>query len=311
MKNNNIRLSTLFVAICALSASLTFSSCGGGENQTGSDVEAGLEVGAGIFEFSGHPALQGDTMRVFYHRPSDDISDRPVLFVMHGVQRNADSYRDNWIELSEKHQVLVIVPEFSQELFPKSRSYNYGNLRAEDDSLNPEELWSFSLIDPIFDEAVRLSGSSATGYDLFGHSAGSQFAHRFFVFKPGTKVNRVVAANAGTYTMLDQAVDFPFGLRGMEVDEDRLRTLLGRHLIVQLGEEDNIPNANNLNVTPPALAQGEHRFDRGQKFYQTGRELAEQLGVDFGWTVRTVPGVAHNNAGMAQDIAGHLYPIEE
>src|SRR5690554_3782016 len=195
MKNISIKFSTCFIALCALCASLTFSACGGGESQTSSDGEAGLQVGAGVFTFAGHPALQGDTMRVFYHRPSGDISDRPVLFVMHGVQRNADTYRDNWVELSEKHRILVIVPEFSRELFPGSRSYNYGNLRAEDGSLNPEDEWSFSLIDPIFEEAVRLSGSSAAGYDLFGHSAGSQFAHRFFIFKQGTRVNRVVAAN--------------------------------------------------------------------------------------------------------------------
>lgn len=300
MKNNILLF--LFLAV-----SVSATSCGGA-NTTVDETTDGLEVGAGVFHFSGHPALKGDTMRIFYHRPSGDIADRPVLFVMHGVQRNADTYRDNWIELSEKHQILVIVPEFSQELFPRSRSYNYGNLRAEDDSLQPEELWAFSMIDPIFDEAVRLSGSNATSYDLFGHSAGSQFAHRFFIFKQGTKVDRVVAANAGTYTMLDPEVDFPFGLRGMEVDENIVRNLLGRQLILQLGEADNIPNANNLNVTPPAMLQGEHRFARGHTFYRTASDLADQLGVPFRWTIRTVPGVAHDNAGMAQDIASHLYP---
>lgn len=287
--------STLFVLLLMWAG---FSTC---------TSQSLLPAGSGIFHFSTHPALRGDSIRVFYHRPVGKVAEFPVLFVMHGVNRNADTYRDNWVELSEKYKILVIVPEFTKERFPGSRMYNYGNLWSKDGKLNAEQDWTYSFIDPIFEEVVRLSVSKAKQYDLFGHSAGAQFAHRFFLFKRDTKVSRVVAANAGSYTMLDTGVDFPFGVNGMEMDEDRLKSLLARDLIVQLGEEDTDPKHRNLNVTPEAMKQGAYRFERGMNFYESAKECADRLGVSFGWTLRTVAGVAHDNAGMALDIAGYLY----
>src|SRR5690606_6524092 len=139
-------LRIVFVSI--LIAGTLLVSC----TTTHSSADPGLELGAGMFMFSGPSALEGDSMRVFYHRPTGDIETMPILFVMHGVNRNADTYRDNWIELSEKYKILVIVPEFTQELFPKSRAYNHGNLLTAVGEKNPPDAWSFSLIDPIFDE---------------------------------------------------------------------------------------------------------------------------------------------------------------
>lgn len=290
MKVNNLFLLLLL--------SFAFSACA---------VQKTLPEGKGVFEFSGHPALKGNSMRVFYHRPKGDVTNLPVLFVMHGVNRNADTYRDNWVELSEKHKVLVIVPEFSKEHFPGSRMYNYGNLHSKDGTLNPEENWSYSLIDPIFEHIVKTTGSKAKHYDLFGHSAGSQFAHRFFLFKQHTKVNRVVAANAGTYTMLDLDIDFPFGLKEMGFDEKKLKNSLERKLIVQLGEKDTDPNHRNLNITPEAMKQGQHRLERGENFYTKAKQLADRLNANFKWDIRKVAGADHDNAKMAQDIAGYLY----
>lgn len=270
-------------------------------------VWAQLTEGSGMFEFSAYPGLAGKTMRIFYHKPTGEVGDMPILFVMHGVLRNAETYRDNWVELSDTYKVLVIVPEFSNELFPGSRSYNYGNLRSSSGTLNDEQHWSFSLLDPIFDDVVSRSGSKQQRYDLFGHSAGSQFVHRFFLFKRHSKANRVVAANAGGYTMLDLDVDFPYGLKGMGFDTERLSHVLGRELIIQLGEEDIDPAHRHLNVSAEAMRQGRHRLERGMTFFSSAKELAKRLNIDFKWNVRLVPGVAHENEKMAVDIAQYLY----
>lgn len=263
--------------------------------------------GSGYFEFSGHPALKGQKMRVFYHIPDGENVEMPFLFVMHGVLRNANTYRDNWIDLSNKYNFIVLVPEFTQELFPKSRSYNYGNMFDIEFFPVSKELWTFSLIDPIFDYVVQEIGSNQENYDLFGHSAGSQFAHRYFLFMGQTKANRIIASNAGTYTMLDESIEFPYGLKDTDISSEEIKRLLQNKLIIHLGEEDTDPNHKYLNVSAQAMAQGPNRFERGKNFFNRAKKTASDLGVHFGWELRTVPKVAHNNGEMAIDIAKYLF----
>ena len=64
----------------------------------------------------------GPTVRVFATRPVHLAADRPVVFVMHGVNRNADEYRDQWHDLANEHDFLLVVPEFSERKFPGSSS---------------------------------------------------------------------------------------------------------------------------------------------------------------------------------------------
>ena len=267
-----------------------------------------LEKGSGIWMFSGHPALQGDSMRVFYHRPEGNVQQMPILFVMHGIKRNADTYRDNWIKLADEKGILVIVPEFTQDRFPGSRAYNNGNVQSKSGEIQPDSLWSFSLMDPIFDGVVAAIQGQQQQYDLFGHSAGSQFVHRFFLFKPEAKTNRVVAANAGTYTMFNPDIAYPYGLKGTGLDDMQIKKILQRKLVVQLGEADTDPKHQFLNVGKRAMAQGAYRLERGLNFYKQAQEAAKRLGVECQWILRTVPEADHDNAKMAQDIVTYLYP---
>lgn len=268
---------------------------------------AQLTDGKGVFEFSGYKPLQNKPVRVFYYQPKGDVKNMPILFVMHGVLRNADTYRDNWLELAEQYKILVIVPEFSQEYFPGSASYNFGNVQAKDGSLNDESIWSFSLIDPIFDNVVKQTGSNQKKYDLFGHSAGSQFSHRFILFSKKNKSNRVITANAGSYTALDFDVKYPYGIKDMGFDDERLKHLFQKEVVVQLGEKDINPNDKNLPKTKEAMKQGNFRLERGKYFYEMAKAQAERLKVPFNWKLRTVPNSAHQNEKMAVDAAKYLY----
>ena len=80
-----------------------------------------------LFESWDGPALQ-----IFLTRPPKLSANRPVIFVMHGQSRTAEQYRDEWHALALKHDFLLVVPEFSEENFPKSRKYNLGNVFDED-----------------------------------------------------------------------------------------------------------------------------------------------------------------------------------
>lgn len=255
-----------------------------------------MGAGDGTFTFNG---WTGPPLRVWYHRPEKVAADTPVLVVMHGVKRDADRYRDQWSALAGEHGFILVVPEFDEEHFPGARSYNLGNVLDESGQPEPSQLWSFSALEPLFDAVRQMTGTQVATYDLYGHSAGAQFVHRYLMYLPGARVGRAIAANAGWYTMPVRDVAFPYGLAGSGVDEAALRRALQRPLTVLLGTADNDPQHENLRRTPEAQAQGPHRLARGESFLAAGRRAAADRGIEFGWTLRRVDGVVHDNAGMA------------
>jgi poly(3-hydroxybutyrate) depolymerase len=244
---------------------------------------AQLASGPGRFEVS----HGGRTIPVWYFLPENARADAPVLTVMHGVNRDAERYRDEWMPHARKYGFILAAPEFSKEAFPGDEGYTLGTQGA------------FGFIEPVFDAVKAATGNRGARYHLYGHSAGVQFVHRFLYFVPGARVAKAVAANAGWWTMPDPAVDFPYGLQGSTVDDAALKTALQRPLTVLLGTADTDPNHVHLRRTGEALAQGPHRFARGHTFFAAGKSRASALGVPLGWQLATAPGVAHSDSGMA------------
>jgi poly(3-hydroxybutyrate) depolymerase len=273
-----------------------------------STVEAGAVEfpvpGPGRFVFTD---AMGREIPVWYWAPAD-TANAPVHFVFHGVGRNADDYRDQWIDVARAKKILLIVPEFTTGAFPGSRSYNNGNLYARGGEENPSNAWSFSVIEPLFDAVRERFGSNATNYTIYGHSAGSQFVHRFLMHKPDARVRQAVFANAGSYTFLWPTIDYPHGLRGARVSQDDLRAFFARRATVLLGDADTDPNYPSLDRSDNALLQGPHRFDRGKAFFIAAREYAEASGWEFNWDLQFVPGVAHSNTLMAPPAGDLLFP---
>ena len=262
-------------------------------------------VGSGRLEFTVGPWH----LPVWYHRPTGHGPTDPIVFVMHGVQRNADDYRDQWRDLAEQYQVLLVVPEYSREQFPGAAGYNLGNVLDQQNAPQPPDRWSYATIEPLFDLIRDWAGSTRERYHLYGHSAGAQFVHRFLYFVPDARVDQVVSANAGWYTLPDETIDFPYGLRGAPVPHGGLRRALTRPVTVLLGTADTDPAHPSLRHTPEAEAQGAHRLARGEYFFQAARSRADVLNVDFGWRLAYAPDIAHDNAGMASFAARWLFDI--
>ena len=172
-----------------------------------------LTPGAGRFEFRRSTM----TIPVWYFLPEKLSPQSPVLFVMHGVGRDANRYRDEWKEHAEKHHFILVVPEFSEAAFPGSDGYSLG----EGKGAKPGAASSYSFLEPIFDAVKTATGNRSERYHLFGHSAGAQFVHRYLYFMPEARVATAVAANAGWWTMPDRGVDFPYGLRGAGAGDSR------------------------------------------------------------------------------------------
>lgn len=254
--------------------------------------------GASHFTFSD---WNGPSMPVYtYVPPGIDQTTAPILIVMHGMQRDADKYRDQWVKPATKGGFIVVAPQFSKAAFPNSADYNQGGV-FEQRSTNrrDENQWAFSAIEPLFDQVVARLGGLQTGYSIYGHSAGSQFVHRYLFFKPQARARRYLAANAGWYTFADPEIAFPYGLGGAGVSEAELKAALAKDVVVLLGDADSDPNARFLRKSKAAMRQGPHRFARGQKFFAAAKAYANARGWTFGWSLQVAEGVAHSNTDMA------------
>ena len=245
----------------------------------------------------------GPEILVYVYVPWNiDVTTAPIMFMMHGAKRNAARYLAEWDQIAEQNRFIVVAPEFNRKSFPKSAQYTRGNVfEGANLDRNPENLWTFSAIEPLFDFIVKQLNGKQQNYTLYGHSAGSQFAHRFLMFKPEARVKRYLPANAGWYTFADINIDYPYGLRGSGVTEETLKAALQKDVVLLLGDEDNNPNHESLKRSEGASAQGPHRFARGKAYYENAKTNAEKYGIKFGWKMRVIKGIAHSNGGIAAE----------
>ena len=263
-----------------------------------------LPAGESTFIFDG---WDGPAIKVWTFVPEGvEAARAPILIVMHGLNRDADRYLREWRDVAREKGIVAIFPEFSRNSFQSSREYNLGNVTKRGSTkLLPRSEWSFAAIEPLFDEVVERIEGTQTGYTLYGHSAGSQFVHRFLLTQRETRAQRYISANAGWYTLPTFALNYPDGINGLDLTREDLETALATDTIILLGDADNDENASNLNQSEGAMRQGEHRFARGRYFYAFAKEMARREGWIFNWSLRVVPGVGHDNGAMAK-AAGEL-----
>ncbi len=298
------------VLLLPLPAFLASVSIAGALGCAGAPAQIATAAGTGSYVFDATPATATRPVRVWYHRPASIDTDAPVVIVMHGAGRNGDGYRDAWIDEAERYGFLLVVPEFSDEHYPGALTYNLGNVFDDDDAAVAEAQWSYSAVEPIFDDARARFGTHSSTYAIYGHSAGSQFVHRFLMLKPDARVSHAVLANAGWYTMPHDSAAWPYGAAGLELlpdvdPDDAVRSILRRRATVLLGTADTL-RTDNFRTTPEADAQGRSRFERGHRYFDSARRAAARLGVPFRWELRTVEGVGHSNGRMAPDAARAL-----
>jgi|GEM_PF-1160445 len=263
-----------------------------------------LTAGTGVFTYADYSPLSNRPVQVFYHIPPGNVQDMPVLFAFHGEERDAENYRNTWIAAANQHKFMVVAPEFSTTYYPGGNFYNLGNVFTNGENptlpgLQPDSVWTFSLIDPLFLHLKAQTGTSADGYLAFGHSAGAQFLHRFVIIKPQSLMLEAYCANAGWYTVPDANITFPYGLRISPVNEAQVKQAFAKRLTVMLGKLDNNPNAAGLRRNEQADAQGIHRLARGKHFFAQSQGIATNLQTLFNWRIFEVEGVGHSQSLMA------------
>jgi hypothetical protein len=250
---------------------------------------------AGSFVFHDAAAGTRGSMRVFYARPKSIGRDTRVVFAMHGFDRAAAEFRDGWLGHAERLGLLVLVPEFDVEAFPGAHGYNFGNARSPDPdgAMVPRNLWNFGILDRVFEQARVSLDLGRKTFSLFGNSAGGQYVLRYLALTAGSSVDVAISSNCGIYMLPDLAVGYPNGMGGLDLNESFLRRYLARQVIILLSEADTNSEAPDLPRGEAALAQGPHRLARGLWHFDRCREVADRLGIDFGWRLERLPGAHH------------------
>lgn len=253
-------------------------------------------AGVKRFTFDG---WAGPAFPVWTYRPVEAPADAPVLFVFHGVQRDADRYIGEWVDLARQEKIILIVPEYSRAAFPGVAAYSHGWFTEKDGTARPADRWSFASVEPIFAAVRAREKLTTTTYSLYGHSGGAQFVHRYVLAGGGPHLARAVSANAGSYAVTDPAVRWPFGIAGLPRGLWDPAKAFAMPLTVLLGTSDNDPAHPSLPRQAEAEAQGPHRLARGKAFYDGARRRAQADKARFHWNCVLVPNIGHDNKAMA------------
>lgn len=260
-------------------------------------------IGKSNFVINAYRHTDRKTIRAWTYKPEQWTQEDPVLFVMHGMSRNAEDYLDKWIRIAEEKHLMLIAPEFASKFYRVvTNDYQEGNLNSYFGWSNPETEWAFTVVENIFDHVNAANELSLSSYDIFGHSAGGQFVQRMVVLKPDSRIRNAIAANAGSYMFLDNDIPYPYGLgtlnHGLDIDKS-----LSKHLIMLLGELDNNAKQGTLDQTENAMRTGAHRLERGINLFYSAQAVAENQSIQFNWSLQVVPGVGHDYKKMSEAAA--------
>lgn len=235
-------------------------------------------------------------LQVFTHRPRS-YRNGPLIVVFHGVLRNAETYRDHSRAMAERFAALIAAPLFDEPRFP-TRKYQQGGIVLEG-VVQPRESWTFSRISQLVDQLRLCAGRPQLPVYLLGHSGGGQFLARMAAFLP-VGVERIVAANPGTWMLPNTEHPFPlgFGMLPAELSSERaLAAYLAQPLTVYLGTSDTVRD-ENFDQSPEADRQGLCRYERGRRAYFRAHDLARERGWPFGWRLVEAAGVPHDHERM-------------
>ena len=233
----------------------------------------------------------GAKLPVFVAKPNKINKLTRLVVVMHGRKRNAEEYRDQWSDSAKDLNLLILVPEFSEQNFPQVWGFNYGNLKTN--SLEPidKSLHAFSAIEPLANGALKRFRLKSDNWGIYGHGAGAHFVHRYILHHPEASHTLAIAANLGWYlSMTDQ--EWPFGLTNSNIDNAKLKQAFGKYFLLMLGRADTSTKPNTPYVAEHwdiINLQGEHRLARGRNFFKSAVAKSKEVNQFFKWGMVEVP----------------------
>ena len=113
---------------------------------------------------------------------------------MHGRKRNAEEYRDQWLQASQDLNLFVIVPEFSEQNFQAVWGFNYGNIKTKNLEGIQKELHTFMGIEPRASHALEKFKINSKSWGMYGHGAGAKCLKRVVLRHQEASYKRAIPA---------------------------------------------------------------------------------------------------------------------
>ena len=180
-----------------------------------------------------------------------------LLVVVHGYERRAEEYAEEFIRFADEHRYIILAP-----LFPRGERYQQLGI-GDDDSIRADR----RLLELVEEVGGRYRVETAS-FDLFGFSGGGQFAHRFLYVHP-ERLRSVVAAAPGTVALPTDRYRWPYGVADLErlanVRFDLAKVRRVRAMLI-VGEED--VEDDNLNESDEANRFGRTRLKRARTLHE-------------------------------------------
>ncbi len=259
-----------------------------------------------IFEYT--DKIKNYDMNIFTYIPDGNINKMKIIFVMSGCLRDALNYLKLWIPAANENKYIIIAPEFDKYNYSIA-DHEYGNLinidydystqdiytpnMIYDKNIKNESEWIYSNIDKIYLDFIKENNLKDNGYIIFGHSSGSQFAHRFLMLGNSKYCNKYLCANAGLYTFYDESKNYPYGIKNLNDYSERIKQSLLKEVYIMAGEKDL--KTSLLNSLPLDLEQGENRYDRALNYFNSAIKYAEKNNININWKFVSMPNVHHSS----------------
>lgn len=248
------------------------------------------------------PAAWSGGLGCWLYLPERLDPDLPPLVAVHGIGRAARDQARRFGPVAEAQGRLVIAPLFDVRRWPGFQRIAAHGRRADLALLRLLEVVSFQ------------TGTSTRRFDLFGYSAGAQFAHRFAMLHPH-RVEHLCVCSAGWYTWpVATGREFPQDLSASArrplggVIAGNLGRFLQIPLQVAVGDQDRVVDALTRSTADLDAQQGLHRLQRAQRWVQELQHQSVALGIRPKARLTVLPNAGHDfrqcmASGLLADLA--------
>jgi len=228
----------------------------------------------------------------------------PLTIVVHGTERSAEKYRDNFIDYAEENNTFILAPLFPAGIIEYDDIHSYKFLKFHDLRY---DLVLLEMVNEI-SEKYRIMKEK---FLLYGFSGGGHFVHRFYYLHP-ERLLAVSIGSPGRITYLENDKPWYNGVSDIElvfkksIDYEELKRVEVQ-LIVGGEDKDTsmINNPNDPTFDKEAGRYGETRIERLRALKQN----LNNIGILTEYI--EVPGVAHEGFKLTDEVKKFFQKVLE